>query len=165
MEKPNKLENTNEKENAMCFYQTQHLKMQKTDNETSGLVYLSCPKVFYLKPTCWTVWWAERFLVWTRTLHRDASNIMRPESFAQTVIMATYICNSRFFTALQIYEFHISKIIIHYLDGLFGPELPVGLLAQLVKRGNGIPEVMGSNPVGSLKFVSSLQCKYMNSYI
>ena len=40
------------KKNAMCFYQTQHLKMQKTDNETSGLVYLSCPKVFYLKPTC-----------------------------------------------------------------------------------------------------------------
>ena len=24
-------------------------------------------------------------------------------------------------TAVQIYEFHISKIIIHHLDGLFGP--------------------------------------------
>ena len=69
------------------------------------------------------------------------------------------------FNALQIYEFHISIIIFIYLDGLSGPQLPVGLLAQLVKRGNGIAEVMGSNPVGSLKFVSSLQCKYMNSYI
>ena len=26
------------------------------------------------------------------------------------------------FTAVQIYEFHISKIIINYLDGLFGPD-------------------------------------------
>ena len=28
-----------------------------------------------------------------------------------------------FFTSVQIYEFHISKIIIHHLDGLFGPNI------------------------------------------
>ena len=47
---------------------------------------------FLLKKTfivvCWTVWWADRFLIWWTTLHRDASGIMRIESFAQTVIMA-----------------------------------------------------------------------------
>ena len=36
---------------ALCFYQTQHLKMQKTVNEASGSLYLSCCKVFFLKPT------------------------------------------------------------------------------------------------------------------
>ena len=28
-----------------------------------------------------------------------------------------------FLTAVQIYEFHLSKIIIHHLDGLFGPNI------------------------------------------
>ena len=37
---------------------------------------------------------------------------------------------------MQIYEFHISKIIIHYLDGLFGPNTLTSsqLLAQMVER-------------------------------
>ena len=37
------------------------------------------------------------------------------------VLLAARISQIRFFTAVQIYEFHISKIIIHHLDGLFGP--------------------------------------------
>ena len=36
---------------AMCFYETQHLKMHKTVNEASGSLYLSCPEVSYLKLT------------------------------------------------------------------------------------------------------------------
>ena len=31
-----------------------------------------------------------------------------------------YIC---FFTAVHKYNFHISTIVIHHLDGLFGPNL------------------------------------------
>ena len=31
-----------------------------------------------------------------------------------------YVC---FFTAVHIYEFHISKIIIHHLDDVFGPNI------------------------------------------
>lgn len=37
---------------------------------------------------CWAVWWADRFLVWWTALHRNASSIIRPKCFAQTVIMA-----------------------------------------------------------------------------
>ena len=37
------------------------------------------------------------------------------------VFLAARISYIRFFTAVQIYEFHISKIIIHHLDGIFGP--------------------------------------------
>ena len=37
--------------------------------------------------------------------------------------LAERISYFRFFTAVQIYEFHISKIIIHHLDGLFGPNI------------------------------------------
>ena len=52
---------------------------------------------------------------------------------------------------MQIYEFHISKIIIHHLDGLFGPNIltssQLALLVQLVERCTGIAEVMGSNPI------------------
>ena len=35
----------------MCFYQNSTSKMQKTVNEASGSLYLSCSKVFYWKPT------------------------------------------------------------------------------------------------------------------
>ena len=65
--------------------------------------------------------------------------------------LAARISYFRFFTAVQIYEFHISKIIIHHLDGLFGPNIltssQLALLVQLVERCTGIAEVMGSNPV------------------
>ena len=64
---------------------------------------------------------------------------------------AARISYIRLFTAVQIYEFHISKIIIHHLDGLFGPNIltssQLALLVQLVERCTGIAEVMGSNPV------------------
>ena len=67
------------------------------------------------------------------------------------MFLAARISYIRLFTAVQIYEFHISKIIIHHLDGLFGPNILISsqlaLLVQLVERCTGIAEVMGSNPV------------------
>ena len=67
------------------------------------------------------------------------------------MFLAARISYIRLFTAMQIYEFHISKIIIHHLDGLFGPNIltssQLALLVQLVERCTGIAEVMGSNPI------------------
>ena len=67
------------------------------------------------------------------------------------MFLAARISYIGLFTAVQIYEFHISKIIIHHLDGLFGPNIltssQLALLVQLVERCTGIAEVMGSNPV------------------
>ena len=37
------------------------------------------------------------------------------------VFIAAKIAYIRFFTAVHIYDFHLFTIIIHYLDGLFGP--------------------------------------------
>ena len=37
------------------------------------------------------------------------------------VFLATRSSLFHLFTAVQIYKFHISKIIIHHLDGFFGP--------------------------------------------
>ena len=42
---------------------------------------------------------------------------------SSVVFLAARISSIRFFSAVQIYEFHISKIIIHHLDGLFGPNI------------------------------------------
>ena len=39
------------------------------------------------------------------------------------VFITARISYIRFFAAVQIYEFQISKIIIHHLDGLFGPNI------------------------------------------
>ena len=39
------------------------------------------------------------------------------------VFLAARISYIRFFAAVHIYEFHISKIIIHDLNGLFGPNV------------------------------------------
>ena len=39
------------------------------------------------------------------------------------VFLAARISQFHFFTTVQIYEFHISKIIIHHLDGLFGSNI------------------------------------------
>ena len=39
------------------------------------------------------------------------------------VFLAARMSYMRFFTAVQMYEFHISKIIIHHLDGIFGPNM------------------------------------------
>ena len=61
------------------------------------------------------------------------------------VLLAARISQIRFFTAVQIYEFHISKIIIHHLDGIFRPNILSK--SQLVERCTGIAEVMGSSPV------------------
>ena len=42
---------------------------------------------------------------------------------SSVVFLIAKISQIRFFTAVQIYEFHISKIIIRHLDGLFGPNI------------------------------------------
>ena len=42
---------------------------------------------------------------------------------SSVVFIAARISYIRFFTAVHIYDFHISTIIIHHLDGLFGPNL------------------------------------------
>ena len=51
----------------------------------------------------------------------------RPEFFFQVlfqvVFIATRISYILFFMAVHIYDFHISTIIIHHLDGLFGPNI------------------------------------------
>ena len=70
---------------------------------------------------------------------------------SSVVFSAARISYIRLFTAVQIYEFHISKINIHHFDGLFGPNIltssQLALLALLAERCTGIAEVMGSNPV------------------
>ena len=54
------------------------------------------------------------------------------------VFLAARTSYIRLFTAVQIYEFHISKIIIHHLDGLFGPNIltssQLALLVQVSQR-------------------------------
>ena len=54
-------------------------------------------------------------------------------------------------TAVQIYDFHIFTTVYLPLHGFiwnqYSDQLPVGLLAQLVKHCTGIAEVMGSNSV------------------
>ena len=42
---------------------------------------------------------------------------------SSVVFIAARISYIRFFTAVHIYDFHISTIIIHHLDGLFGPNI------------------------------------------
>ena len=42
---------------------------------------------------------------------------------SSVVFMAARISYILFFTAVHIYDFHISTIIIHHLDGLFGPNI------------------------------------------
>ena len=37
--------------------------------------------------------------------------------------LAARISYFRFFTTVQIYEFHISKIIIRHFDDIFGPNI------------------------------------------
>ena len=39
--------------------------------------------------------------------------------------LAARISYFRFFTTVQIYEFHISKIIIRHFDGIFGPNIMI----------------------------------------
>ena len=39
------------------------------------------------------------------------------------VFLAARISKICFFTVVQIYAFHIYKIIIHHFDGLFGPNI------------------------------------------
>ena len=54
----------------------------------------------------------------------------------------------RFFNRSKHIWFSYVIAIIHQFEGLFESNIfPVGLLAQLVERCNGIAEVMGSNPV------------------
>ena len=45
------------------------------------------------------------------------------QRLVSAVLLAARISQIRFFTAVKIYEFHISKIIIHHLDDIFGPNV------------------------------------------
>ena len=47
----------------------------------------------------------------------------RPEFFFQVLFQVVFIAYILFFMAVHIYDFHISTIIIHHLDGLFGPNI------------------------------------------
>ena len=90
--------------------------------------------------------------------------------YTSVVFIAARISYFRFFTVVHVYVFRLYTIIIHHLDGLFGPNImtssqlsTVGLLAQLVERFTGIAQVMGSNPVrtwilfsGLISFTSSV---------
>ena len=58
--------------------------------------------------------------------------------------LAARISYFRFFTAVQIYEFHISKIIIHHLDGLFGPNILTRALHRY-RRGHEFKSRRGLN--------------------
>ena len=42
---------------------------------------------------------------------------------SSVVFLPARISYIRFITAVQMYGFHISKIIFHHLDGLFGPNI------------------------------------------
>ena len=49
--------------------------------------------------------------------------LYRPEFFFQVLFQVVFIAYILFFMAVHIYDFHISTIIIHHLDGLFGPNI------------------------------------------
>ena len=56
------------------------------------------------------------------------------------VFLAAKISHVRFFITVQIYEFHISKIIIHHLDGIFEPNiLTSSQLASQLSRQSAAP--------------------------
>ena len=78
----------------------------------------------------------------------------------------------RFFTAVQIYEFHLSKIIIHHLNGLFGPNiLTISHLASLLSWQSAAPVLQRSwiqiphgpeffsGPIFNYQFSSVLSCE------
>ena len=73
---------------------------------------------------------------------------------SSVVFMAARISYILFFTAVHIYDFHISTIIIHHLDGLFGPNIMtspqlacslVGRVLHQYCRGHGFKSHMGQN--------------------
>ena len=76
--------------------------------------------------------------------------------------LAARISYIRFFTAVQIYEFHISKIIIHHLDGLFGPNILTRALHRY-RRGHGFKSRTGLNffqvLFSTTRFSSVLSCE------
>ena len=72
----------------------------------------------------------------------------RPEFFFRSyfqllfsvVFLAASISHVRFFITVQMYEFHISKIIIHHLDGIFEPNiLTSSQLASQLSRQSAAP--------------------------
>ena len=51
------------------------------------------------------------------------SGLISTTKFNSVYFIAMRISYIHFFTAVHLYDFHISTIIIHHLDGLFGPNL------------------------------------------
>ena len=78
---------------------------------------------------------------------------------SSVVFIAARISYIRFFTAVHMYDFHISSIIISSLGWVIwiqhNDQLPVGLLAQLVECCTSTAEVMGSNTVWAWIFFRS----------
>ena len=74
------------------------------------------------------------------------------------MFIAARISYIHFFTAVHVYMIFIiyilSTVIIHHLDGLFGPNTLIS--SQLVERCISIAEVMGSNTVRAKKVFSGL---------
>ena len=72
---------------------------------------------------------------------------------SSVVFIAARISYIRFFTAVHIYDFHISTVIIHHLDGLFGPNLmtsswlvsSLGGALHRYRRGHGFKSRTGLN--------------------
>ena len=96
-----------------------------------------CSILYFLPCFLPTYWPAPSWLASSvgRALHRyrrgDGFKSPKGPNFLQVLFSTTSsvvfliakISQIRFFTAVQIYEFHISKIIIRHLDGLFGPNI------------------------------------------
>ena len=88
---------------------------------------------------------------WVQIPYRPEFNL---QVLFQVVFIAARISYILFFTAVHIYDFHISTIIIHHLDGLFGPNIMtspqlacslVGRVLHQYCRGHGFKSHMGQN--------------------
>ena len=91
---------------------------------------------------------------------------------SSVVFLAARISQIRLFTAVQIYKFHISKIIIHHFDGLFGPNILTSSQwacqlswqsAALVSQRSWFQTTCGpeffSSPIFNYQFSSVLACE------
>ena len=77
------------------------------------------------------------------------SGLISTTKFNSVYFIAMRISYIHFFTAVHLYDFHISTIIIHHLDGLFGCNLmtssSAGRVLHCYRRGHGFKSRMGLN--------------------
>ena len=97
---------------------------------------------------------------------------------SSVVFIAARISYIRFFTAVHIYDFHISTIIIHHLDGLFGPNIMTSsqLVCQLSWQSSASvlqrswvqipyrPEFFFSGLISTTSSVVFIAAKYSNVF-